>query len=118
MGETKDFAYVKNLFNTTCPAFAKVLVLTRERKDMISNLLDSYTLEEIQQAFQNAEQSAFLKGKKGKWKATFDWIIDEEHFARLLEGNYNDEVSSEGQSFNNDEFFEAALKKSYKELTI
>lgn len=117
VGETKDFAYVKNLFNTTCTTFAKVIVLTNERKRLISKLLDSYSLEEIQQAFQNAEQSSFLKGKKGKWKASFDWLIDEEHFARLLEGNYNDEQTNRSQSFNDDEFFEAALKNAYRSLT-
>ena len=110
MGGTKELSFVKTLFNTICTGFAKIIVLTKERREAISNLLASYTLEEIKQAFQNAENSDFLKGKKGKWKATFDWMINEDNFAKLLEGNYNDDGE---ESFDSDEFFQAAVNKSY-----
>jgi len=28
-------------------------------------------------------------GRNGKWQATFDWIINESNFVKILEGNFH-----------------------------
>lgn len=55
-------------------------------------LEESFSRENIVSAFGKAAKSRFLngEGKKG-WVASFDWIIDELNFRKVLEGNYDDE---------------------------
>ena len=39
--------------------------------------------------FNNAESSNFLKGSnKRNWKANFDWLINDNNMAKVLEGRY------------------------------
>ena len=46
--------------------------------------------------FEKIEASDFLKGKNDrKWKAKFDWLINEANMNKVLEGNYDRE---EGES--------------------
>lgn len=54
-------------------------------------LYRKYGREQIALAFRNAARSPFLNGdgKRNKFVATFDWIIDEAHFLKVCEGEYN-----------------------------
>ena len=102
---------VKALFNSACSPLPRLTFLTRSRREAIGQLLQIYSLEDIRQGFQKVKASSFLQGKNDrKWRATFDWLVEEDHFARLLEGAYDD--GEETGSFDTDEFFEAALKRS------
>lgn len=102
---------VKALFNSTCSPLPRLLFLTKARRERVSKLLSVYSMEDIKQGFVKAGKSSFLSGSnKDKWKADFDWLIDEDNFAKLLEGKYDNKQDS---SFDNNEFFEAALKKAY-----
>ena len=102
---------VKDLFNSLCSPLPRLVFMTKARRLAVNRLLDVYSMEDIQQAFDKIKSCSFLKGDNDrKWKATFDWLIDEDHFARLLEGQYSDEKN---ESFNSDEFLEAALRRSY-----
>lgn len=84
-------ADIVNLFNSICTNFPKVKQLTENRKKAIKALLKTYKPEDFETVFLNAESSAFLKGKnKRNWSATFDWVIQDSNFAKILEGNYND----------------------------
>ena len=40
--------------------------------------------------FSRAETSQFLKGKNARnWQANFDWLIKDNNFAKVLDGNYD-----------------------------
>ena len=52
--------------------------------------MDTYGLEMLEEVFRKAEASDFLTGKsKEKWRASFDWILNETNFIKILEGNYD-----------------------------
>lgn len=112
--ETRTRVYaeeqIKTLFNSACSPLPRLVFLTKARKNGIATLLDNFSMEDVKQGFTKAGKSSFLSGNNDrKWKADFDWLIDVNHFAKILEGNYDDASGS----FENDEFFNAALKKSY-----
>ena len=107
-----------NLFNSLCPSLPPVQVLNETRRIKIVTLLGTYSIDQFKKCFENAEASTFLKGggEKG-WKASFDWIIDEQNFAKVLEGNYaNKKRYSRGKprygNFDPEEAFQAALERS------
>lgn len=82
---------VVRLFNTTCVSFPKVTALSADRQKHIAARLKQYGAEKIKVVFQKAEASSFLKGENNrKWKANFDWLINETNFAKVLDGNYDD----------------------------
>ena len=63
--------------------------MDRKRTAAIENLLHTYSLEKIKEAFKKAEASEFLKGIKGGWRMTFDWVIVPDNMAKVLSGNYD-----------------------------
>ena len=53
--------------------------------------MNTYTLEDFQTVFENAEASSFLKGQNARnWTADFDWLIKDANMAKVLDGNYAD----------------------------
>ena len=87
--------YVKvvDLFNRICTSFPKIQKITDGRKRLIRARLNQYSLEQIEEVFILAESSDFLKGTNGKWSATFDWLLNDNNFIKVLEGNYNNKSS-------------------------
>lgn len=82
---------VVDLYNATCVSFPKVTALSADRQKHIAARLKQYGVEKIKVVFQKAEASSFLKGENNrKWKANFDWLINETNFAKVLDGNYDD----------------------------
>ena len=80
-----------DLYNATCVSFPKVTALSADRQKHISARLKQYGVEKIKVVFQKAEASSFLKGDNNrKWKANFDWLLNETNFAKVLDGNYDD----------------------------
>ena len=65
--------------------------MTDKRKRAIKLILKKYSLKELETVFKKVEESAFLNGNSDKWSgATFDWILKESNFIKVLEGNYDD----------------------------
>ena len=81
---------IKELFNTSCPSYPKVTELTPKRRTLLGKLWHrmGQSLECFKKAFMLAETSDFLAGRIGSWHASFDWLIQEDKFIALLEGNY------------------------------
>lgn len=47
-------------------------------------------IDEIKAIFEMAEKSDYLSGRNGKWmNCSFDWLIKEINYIKVLEGNYN-----------------------------
>lgn len=73
--------------------------LGKERQRKLRALEDSFDRETILLAFRKAAESAFLNGGNDKgWTASFDWIIDGEHFSKVLEGNYSEAFAARQKS--------------------
>ena len=105
------------LYNEVCTSLAPVQFLTEDREEAIKKALSKYTIEQITRCFELAKASDFLTGdNERKWKATFDWLINVDNIAKVLEGNYEN-GANDGcfGSFDFNELFEAALKHSYED---
>ena len=86
--ETSDD--VLKQYTLLCPSFPKVRKLTDKRKKQVRALLKTFTLEEIKEGFRKAEESSFLKGDNDrKWKANFDFLINQNNLTKVLEGSYD-----------------------------
>lgn len=51
-----------------------------------------------------AERSQFLRGEKGGWKANFDWLMNENNIAKVLEGTYEANERKAEPKKNNNQF--------------
>ena len=109
--------YIITIFNSICTDYPRVRVLSEPMIEELSRSLEVYSLDRFREVFIKAEASHCLRGKnKTKRRATFDWLINAENMAKILNGNYDDPPQWNGGSFDTDEFFGAALKKSYKNI--
>ena len=87
---------VVDLYHSICKSFPSLRSVSETRKKAIRARLNTYTLEEFETVFRNAEDSSFLKGKNGtNWTATFDWMMKDANFSKVLEGNYADKGKKE-----------------------
>ena len=78
------------LYNDICKALPKVEALTDSRKNAVALLLRNYSKEQIEGVFVKANGCDFLTGKGiNGWRASFDWLISEDNFLRVMEGAYD-----------------------------
>lgn len=81
----------KLLFNVICVSLPEVRLLTKARVAHIKTLLT--TLEKSGctpiEFLKKIENSDFLTGRSGQWRATFDWIIQPSNAVKIIEGNYS-----------------------------
>ena len=76
-------------YHQRCPSFPKVRVISDARKKAIKARLNTYTIDDMLEAFDLAEASDFLKGGNDKnWSADFDWIMKDSNLAKILDGKY------------------------------
>jgi DNA-binding transcriptional regulator YhcF (GntR family) len=81
---------VVELFKATCPSYPGVRTLSSNRQRAVKARLNTYSLDDFKQVFTKAEESDFLKGKNNRnWMASFDWLMNDSNFAKVLEGNYD-----------------------------
>lgn len=103
------------LYHDLCKSYPKLRGLSEKRKKDIAARWREYgrSLDVFRELFEKAEASKFLKGESdSNWKADFNWLMNSENMAKVLEDKY-DKKRSSSSSFDTDEFFEAALRKSY-----
>ena len=80
---------VIELYNHICTSLPAVRELGKARIKAVKSILERYTLKQIEEVFRLAQSSDFLKGVDRKWRATFDWLINESNFIKVLEGTYS-----------------------------
>lgn len=91
---------VQNLYNELCPKLHKCKSITKNRVDLINNILDAFTDEEIKDVFNKANNNLWLTGENGRrWKADFDWLINIDNFVRVQEGRYDSLSSGKNNQF-------------------
>lgn len=88
---------VIDLYHSICISFPTIRAVSETRKKAVTKLLKKYSLDDFRAVFVNAESSSFLKGLDGGWKASFDWLIKEANFLKVLEGNYADKPKRYGR---------------------
>ena len=106
---------VVELYHKICVSFPSVRTISESRKKAIKARLNTYTLEDFETLFKNAESSSFLKGSNQRnWSATFDWLIKDANMAKVIEGNYSEKPDSSVSysTYNLNTFFNAAINKS------
>lgn len=85
-----DYNGIKDAYNSLCPSLPSVRTLSDARKKAIKARLNTYTVEDLHEAFRKAEASDFLKGKnESNWQADFDWILKDANLAKILDGKYD-----------------------------
>ena len=83
---------IQDIFNSTCIFLPPCKAITKKRAELISETLEAFTIEDVKKVFEKANKADFLNGKNERgWKASFDWLIDINHFARVLEGAYDNQ---------------------------
>lgn len=81
---------IVDLYHKICTSYPEVAVVSDEIKKSLKNLIGKYSVEQIITVFETAEKSDFLKGiGKKDWKASFEWLVKEKNFVKVLNGNYN-----------------------------
>lgn len=102
--QSVPYELVKDAYNSICKSYPKCTVLSDKRKKAIkARFREGYTLEQIKQVFAMAEESDFLKGKNDRnWSATFDWMLNSNNMAKILDGNYSRGEKNGNQSTGRD----------------
>lgn len=78
------------MFNEVCISFPKVKVRNKTRDNLIKKMYKNLGIHMIKEVFEMAEKSDYLSGSNGKWfNCSFDWLIKENNYIKVLEGNYN-----------------------------
>lgn len=92
--EDNNISYeeIVDLYHKNCPSLPKVTKITDARKKLINARLKDYSIGELVNAFVVVEASDFLTGRNGKWKASFDWIMNTNNIVKILEGNYRNKA--------------------------
>ena len=86
-------------YNSICKSLPRCTRITIRRSKGISNILKKFSQEEILEVFNNLENSDFCKGKNDSgWKASIDFILNEDKFVRTLEGKYNNKRSCKAET--------------------
>jgi len=84
-------------YHSICKSLPAIIKLTEKRKTAIKARWNEYKMDvgKFAELFSKAEGSCFLKGENSRgWRATFDWLLNENNMAKVLEGNYDDKVVS------------------------
>lgn len=90
-----DYNGIKDAYNTLCPSLQSVKILSDARKKLIKARLKTYSVEQIHEVFRKAEASDFMTNRNDSgWKATFDWIMKDSNFVKVLDGNYDNRNSN------------------------
>lgn len=94
-----DYELIARMYNDTCVSFPRLEKLSEARKKAIKARFNSYSVEDFKVLFEKAEASDFLKGSNNRnWSATFDWLIKDSNFAKVLDGNYDNRTSKPAAS--------------------
>lgn len=85
-------------YNSICTSFAAVSgELTYQQAQLIRQAEKELHGVTFRDYFTRAENSDFLAGRTGKFKASFEWLIRPENIAKVLTGKYDNSYSAPAQ---------------------
>lgn len=86
---------VTDLFNQICGYASRVRMLSAQMEETVVSLTARYGIENIELAFRKAAASHVLNGNNNlQFKATFGWLMDDNHLAKTLNGDYDETYSA------------------------
>ena len=101
-----NYDEIVKAYNEFCADLPTVRILTDDIKEKINECMQMYTAAEICEAFKRAGESDFLKGKnKIGWSASFGWIFQGDNIAKILNGNYDNEIKKADKQTDLDDLF-------------
>lgn len=107
----KSHKEITDLFNSLSPSLNKIKYISEDTKNILEKQLEKYTLDDFKLLFQKAEASDFLKGdNERKWTATFEWLVEDQNMAKVLNGNF-DNRKSQTDAFDDFNYDHAALER-------
>jgi hypothetical protein len=112
-----DYLHIRDMYNDICISFPRLTVLSDKRKQAIRARFNTYTEEQFRELFEKAEASSFLKGANDRnWQANFDWLIKDANFAKVLDGNYDDNLNKTAtqHKLNDTDRFMEELRSMYQ----
>ncbi|WP_285946942.1 hypothetical protein [Thomasclavelia cocleata] len=88
--ETIPFQKIVDIYNSTCIKLPKVVRLTDNRKKAIKARYMEYEkdISIFETLFKKVNESDFLQGINGEWKANFDWLLKQQSMVKVLEDQY------------------------------
>lgn len=87
----KDFEHVRQAWNALGLGQIGSIDPMTARGASLANRLQKYGLDRVLTAIGAVQASAFLRGDNPKgWRASLDWILQEDHLVRAAEGGYAD----------------------------
>ena len=95
------YSVIVDMYHTISMSYPKLRTISENRKKAIAARWKEHKqdLETFRELFSRAEASLFLKGKnKRNWAADFNWLMNSENMAKVLEGNYDNDKQEGGQS--------------------
>jgi len=94
-----DCDFILRFYHDRCPSLPKVLKLSDKRRMKIRVRFEemSFNYDTLQQVFDKAEASNFLRGDNARgWRADFDWIFSNStNWLKILEGKYDNKPIKE-----------------------
>lgn len=113
--EPSDFA---TAWNSICIDLPKVKTMTDSRRRKIHARLEDFTQEDILEAMRLIQESDFLSGREGGWKANFDWLfLNSTNMAKVLEGNYVNKPPRKTKTENDFEAARRRIQEQYERVT-
>ena len=99
---------IKEMWNTTCTSFPKLFTISENRKNKMRLRISEMggaekALPLLKQIFGKMQESNFLKGdNKRGWKASFDWLFEnDKNWVKVFEGNYDNKPQQPQSGYNN-----------------
>lgn len=67
---------------------------SEDRRPKLKRWLEKHSLEEWRLLCARVNASPLLRGDKGEWRATLDWVLKPANLTKILDGNYDDGPST------------------------
>ena len=94
--EKIDYELISQKFNEVCVSLPSITKLTDKRKRAIDKVFVKekvIDMEEYDKLLAKTEASDFLTGREGSWRANFDWLMNPNNIAKVIDGNYDNKNS-------------------------
>lgn len=93
----KNLVPIQDAWNSL--GLSKINSIKGNRLNLLKARIKEYGFETVLQAIEKVRESNFLKGQnRNGWTIVFDWFIKPNNFPKVLEGNYDNNSNSKGQS--------------------